>query len=205
MVISHDAGLPNIILKTPLITLLLLCKDLITVGLSKKSITYYYILKWHIELQSRAAPSVEAHHHVHGPDPGRNSGGRGTEKALFLYWACLSCIHAEWIIWWQSNVSKRKKTLPNFVAFSQIGTKMEKTAELIENTNSGNIFCCLFGLNLNIDFNPMTNKYLIYSWLWRLACCVFRPVFWCSTHTKAGRNTFFFFFFFFLWTSHSGK
>ena len=30
-----------------------------------------------LELPSRAAPSVEAHHLVNGPDTGRNSGGRG--------------------------------------------------------------------------------------------------------------------------------
>ena len=29
-----------------------------------------------LELHSRAAPSVEAHHHVNGPDTGRNSRGR---------------------------------------------------------------------------------------------------------------------------------
>ena len=29
-----------------------------------------------LELHSRAAPSVEAHHHSDGPDPGINSGGR---------------------------------------------------------------------------------------------------------------------------------
>ena len=29
-----------------------------------------------LELHSRAAPSVEAHHRVNGPDTGRNSGGR---------------------------------------------------------------------------------------------------------------------------------
>ena len=29
-----------------------------------------------LELHSRAAPSVEAHHHVKGPDTGRNFGGR---------------------------------------------------------------------------------------------------------------------------------
>ena len=27
-------------------------------------------------LHNRAVPSVEAHHHVNGPDTGRNSGGR---------------------------------------------------------------------------------------------------------------------------------
>ena len=29
-----------------------------------------------LELRSRAAPSVEAHHHLDSPDTGRNSGGR---------------------------------------------------------------------------------------------------------------------------------
>ena len=29
-----------------------------------------------LPLHSRAAPSVEAHHHVNSPDTGRNSGGR---------------------------------------------------------------------------------------------------------------------------------
>ena len=29
-----------------------------------------------LELHSRAAPSVEAHHCVNDPEPGRNSGGR---------------------------------------------------------------------------------------------------------------------------------
>ena len=28
------------------------------------------------EQQSRAVPSVEAHHHVNGPDTGKNTGGR---------------------------------------------------------------------------------------------------------------------------------
>ena len=86
---------------------------------------------------------------------------------------------------------RERKHCPILLLFLRLERKWKKTAELIENTNSGNIFCCLFGLNPNIDFNPMTNKYLIYGWLWRLACCVFCPVFWCSTHTKAGRNTFF--------------
>ena len=30
-----------------------------------------------LELHSRAAPSLKAHHHVNGPDTGRNSGGCG--------------------------------------------------------------------------------------------------------------------------------
>ena len=34
-------------------------------------------------LYSRAAPSVEAHHYVNGPDTGRNSGGRQIKKKLF--------------------------------------------------------------------------------------------------------------------------
>ena len=29
-----------------------------------------------LDLHTRAAPSVEAHYHVNGPDTGRNSGGR---------------------------------------------------------------------------------------------------------------------------------
>ena len=33
-----------------------------------------------LELHSRAAPSVEAHHCVNSPDTGRNSGGRRTVK-----------------------------------------------------------------------------------------------------------------------------
>ena len=33
-----------------------------------------------LELHSRAAPIVEAHHRVNGPDTGRNSGGRQIEK-----------------------------------------------------------------------------------------------------------------------------
>ena len=33
-----------------------------------------------LELHSRAAPSVEAHHRVNGPDTERNSGGRRTKK-----------------------------------------------------------------------------------------------------------------------------
>ena len=42
------------------------------------------------ELQSRAAQSVEAHHHVNGPDTGRNSGEMWTIKniektAVFTY------------------------------------------------------------------------------------------------------------------------
>ena len=40
---------------------------------------------------SRAVPSVEAHHHVHGPNIGRNSGGRGIKimnnlVVKFLYY-----------------------------------------------------------------------------------------------------------------------
>ena len=35
------------------------------------------------ELTSRAAPRVEAHHRVNGPDTGRNSGGRLTIKKVF--------------------------------------------------------------------------------------------------------------------------
>ena len=35
-----------------------------------------------LELQSRAAPSVEAHHHVSSPNTGRNSGGRQIIKKL---------------------------------------------------------------------------------------------------------------------------
>ena len=34
------------------------------------------------ELQSRAAQSVEAHHHVNGPDTGRNSGEMWTIKNI---------------------------------------------------------------------------------------------------------------------------
>ena len=131
---------------------------------------------------------MEAHHHVHGPDPGRNSGGRGTEKALFFILS-MSILHPCRV----NNLVTVKclQEKENIAQFCCFFSDWNETAELIENTNSGNIFCCLFGLNPNIDFNPMTNKYLIYGWLWRLACCVFCPVFWCSTHTKAGRNTFF--------------
>ena len=44
------------------------------------------------ELYSRAAPSVEAHHHVNGSDTGSNSGGRQTIKKVKkrLYQIC-SC------------------------------------------------------------------------------------------------------------------
>ena len=35
-----------------------------------------------LELHSRAAPSVEAHHHLDGPDAGRNSGGRQLIKKV---------------------------------------------------------------------------------------------------------------------------
>ena len=38
-----------------------------------------------LELQSRAEPSVEAHHPVNGPDTGRNSGGRRTGKKYNLF------------------------------------------------------------------------------------------------------------------------
>ena len=37
-----------------------------------------------LELHSRDAPSVEAHHRVNGPDTGRNSGGRRKKKLLFI-------------------------------------------------------------------------------------------------------------------------
>ena len=37
----------------------------------------------HLELHSRAAPSVESHHHVNGPDTGRNYGGRRIIKKHF--------------------------------------------------------------------------------------------------------------------------
>ena len=37
-----------------------------------------------IELHSRAAPSVEAHHSFSGPDQGRNSGGRWIIKLEFI-------------------------------------------------------------------------------------------------------------------------
>ena len=43
-----------------------------------------------LELHSRAAPSVEAHHHVNGPDTGRNLGGRRIIKKGLL---------AKWGIW----------------------------------------------------------------------------------------------------------
>ena len=36
-----------------------------------------------LELHSRAAQSVEAHHRVNSPDTGRNSGGRRIKKKLF--------------------------------------------------------------------------------------------------------------------------
>ena len=36
-----------------------------------------------LELHSRAAPSVEAHHHVSSPNTGRNSGGRWIKKLKF--------------------------------------------------------------------------------------------------------------------------
>ena len=39
-----------------------------------------------LELHSRAAPSVEAHHCVNGPDTERNSGGRSIVKKLL--WLC---------------------------------------------------------------------------------------------------------------------
>ena len=35
-----------------------------------------------LDLHSRAAPSVEAHHHSGGPDKGRNSGGRRIKKCV---------------------------------------------------------------------------------------------------------------------------
>ena len=35
-----------------------------------------------LELHSRAVPSVVAHHHVSGPNTGRNSGGRGIKKSF---------------------------------------------------------------------------------------------------------------------------
>ena len=35
-------------------------------------------------MNSRAAPSVEAHHHVHSPDTGRNSRGGQIKKKLRL-------------------------------------------------------------------------------------------------------------------------
>ena len=38
-----------------------------------------------LELHSRAAPSVEAHHRVNGPDTERNSGGRWIKKILWHY------------------------------------------------------------------------------------------------------------------------
>ena len=38
-----------------------------------------------LELHSRAALSVEAHHHVNGPDTGKNSGGRWIIKKLYWY------------------------------------------------------------------------------------------------------------------------
>ena len=38
-----------------------------------------------LELMSRAAPSVEAHHRSVGPDAGRNSGGRRIKKVVFCF------------------------------------------------------------------------------------------------------------------------
>ena len=38
-----------------------------------------------LELHSRAAPSVEAHHRINGPDTERNSGGRWIKKILWHY------------------------------------------------------------------------------------------------------------------------
>ena len=40
-----------------------------------------YIHELALELLSRAAPSVEAHHHVNGHDKGRNSGERQMKKS----------------------------------------------------------------------------------------------------------------------------
>ena len=37
-----------------------------------------------LELDSRAAPRVEAHHHVNGPDTGRNSVERRIKKTLIV-------------------------------------------------------------------------------------------------------------------------
>ena len=48
-----------------------------------------------LELPSRAAPSVEAHHRSDGPDTGRNSGGRRIIKTKrkifpkFYFWGIL--------------------------------------------------------------------------------------------------------------------
>ena len=39
-----------------------------------------------IELDSRASPSVDTHHHVNGPDTGRNSGEADNKKMK-----CLTC------------------------------------------------------------------------------------------------------------------
>ena len=41
------------------------------------------------ELPNRAAPRVEAHHHVNGPDTGRNSRGRRTIKKPFVLYLCI--------------------------------------------------------------------------------------------------------------------
>ena len=38
-----------------------------------------------LELHSGAAPTVEAHHRVNGPDIGRNSGGRRIKKIPLFY------------------------------------------------------------------------------------------------------------------------
>ena len=41
-----------------------------------------------LELQSRGAPSVKAHHRFNGPDTGRNSEGRWIIKKL--YWVAIT-------------------------------------------------------------------------------------------------------------------
>ena len=43
-----------------------------------------------LELHSRAVPSVEAHHHVHSPNTGRNSGGSQIIKNCIRYFIVVS-------------------------------------------------------------------------------------------------------------------
>ena len=54
------------------------------------SVPEFCLLLPTLELNSRAAPSVEEHHSVNGPDTGRNSGGRQIKNEGF---EGLTCIH----------------------------------------------------------------------------------------------------------------
>ena len=57
---------------------------------------------------SRAVPSVEAHHHVHGPNIGRNSGGRGI-KNNEQFGGQVFILYTNWLFYYNREPACKKR------------------------------------------------------------------------------------------------